>query len=252
MPDVIPDLPSATSKPAWRVIGSLAASACLALAWSDGAHAEGWQFDAVAATDNVLRGLSLTNGRPSFGLGGMYYGPSGVFAGASIATTKPVADEPGAGLAIGKLGYSHLGMSDWGTQYMWSHYAYTVSRLSRFDFDDFRIVEGFRNIAFMSIGVSPRAEMADANGKPASGPVMSADGVARLQLAHGWTANAGVGYFALQRLFHQGFVYGSIGLTWQFHRLQLDATYVYTSPGAKQRFGSAAVNRGIADIVYHF
>lgn len=252
MPNVILDFESTHLGPARRVIGSLAAWICLAFVLSDGARAEGWQFDAVAATDNVLRGLSLTNGRPSFGLGSTYYGQSGLFAGASLATTKPVSNQPGAGLAIGKLGYSHLGMSDWGTQCMWSHYAYTVSRLSRFDFDDFRIVEGFRNVAFMSIGVSPRAEMADANGKLASGPVMSADAIARLQLAHGWTANAGVGYFALQRLFHQGIVYGSIGLTWQFHSLQLDATYVWTGPGAKQRFGSAAANRGIADIVYHF
>lgn len=247
-----PDRNSIATWPRWYTIGRPAALLLVALGISGSVRAEGWQFDAVAATDDVLRGLSLTGGRPSFGVGGAYYAESGLFAGASVATVKPVPGEAGAGLAIGELGYAHLGMSDWGTQYMWSHYAYTVSRLSQFDFDDFRVTESFRNVLFLSIGGSPHAEMVDATGKVASGPVMSTDGVARVQLAHGWTANAGVGYFALQRLFHNGFVYCSAGLTWQFRSLQFDAALIGTSPDAKRHYGSAASNRAIADVVYHF
>jgi hypothetical protein len=231
---------------------SLAALICAALALPAAARAEGWQFDATAATDKVLRGLSLTDGTPSFGVDAAYYWDSGFYADGSLARAKPVQADPATGLFVGGLGYVQASAGDWRTQYGWTHYAYTDSALRGFDFDDFRVTEAYRGTVFLSAGGSPHARMVDAQGHSASGAVFSADGVVRIPLSFGWSAAASLGYFDLQRLYHDGFFYGGLGATWQIRRFQFDTALIGTSPNARQRYGSAAANRLVADCIWHF
>lgn len=230
----------------------LVALICAALALPANARAEGWRFDATAASDKVLRGISLTGGTPSVGVDAAYYWDSGFYAGGSLSRAKPVPSIPATGLFLGGLGYVQGGSGDWRTQYGWTRYAFTGSALRAFDFDDFRVTEGFRNTVFLSVGGSPHARIADAQGRSAAGPVFSADSVVRMPLSFGWSADASLGYFDLQRLYHNGFFYGSLSLTWQIHQFQFDAALIGTSPGAKRHYGSAAANRLVVDCIWHF
>ncbi|WP_090692829.1 hypothetical protein [Paraburkholderia phenazinium] len=216
------------------------------------ARAEGWSVDATAATDKVLRGLSLTEGTPSIGVDAAYYWNSGFYADASLARAKPVPADSATGLFVGGLGYLQGGAGDWRTQYGWTHYGYTDAALSSFDFDDFRVTEAYRGTIFVSAGGSPHARMVDAQGHSASGPVFSADSVVRIPLSFGWSADGSLGYFGLQRPYHTGFAYGSLGVTWQIGQFQFDTSLIGTSPGAKRRFGSTADNRLVADCVWRF
>ena len=232
--------------------GRLATLICAALALPAAAHAEGWHFDATAATDKVLRGIALTGGIPSVGVDAAYYSNSGFYADGSLARAKPVPTEPATGLFVGGLGYLQTLAGDWRTQFGWTHYAYTDAALSDLDFDDFRVTEGYRDTVFLSVGGSPHARMVDAQGHSTSGPVFSADGVVRVPLVFGWSAGASLGYFDLQRLHRVGFFYGSLGATWQIHQLQFDVALIGTSSGASRHYGSAAANRLVADCVWHF
>ncbi|MCR4469783.1 MULTISPECIES: TorF family putative porin [unclassified Burkholderia] len=213
------------------------------------AASEDWQFEAGIASDKVTRGMDISYHQPSASFAGNWYPGNGFFAGASASTIRWGAPLTTGVEFVANAGYGWRVSGDWTAQAMLSHYQFTrVPSAVRFNYDELVLTAGWRDSVFASVALSPNTGF----GPSPSARAISYDLVGRLPLVHGWTATAGIGYYDLHSVIGIGYVYGNVGLTWQFNAWQFDLSYIATNSEAKTTLGPGASNRWIADAIWHF
>jgi uncharacterized protein (TIGR02001 family) len=213
------------------------------------AASDDWQFEAGVTTNKVTRGMDIGNRQPSVSAGANWYPGNGFFAGASAASLRS-ARRPANGVeVVVNGGYGWRLAGDWSAQAMLSHYQFLQgSQSSRFNYDELVLTAGWRDSVFASVALSPNTGF----GPSPSSRAVAYDLVGRLPLVHGWTATAGIGYYDLHSVLGIGYVYGNVGLTYQYRAWQFDVSYIATNNEAKAHLGPGASNRWIADAIWHF
>lgn len=215
------------------------------------AHAanEDWQFEAGIATDKLSRGMENSYHRPSVNLAAEWYPGNGFFAGGAASSIRAFESSTTGAEFILNAGYGWRIGGDWSAQAMFGHYQFTrVPAAVRLDYDELVLTAGWRDCVFASVALSPNTGF----GPSPSSRAVAYDLVGRVPLIHGWTATAGIGYYDLHSMLGFGYVYGNVGLTWQFHAWQFDVSYIATNSEAKTMLGARASNRWIADAIWHF
>ncbi|WP_158244538.1 TorF family putative porin [Paraburkholderia rhynchosiae] len=234
---------------AWRVGWRVASRAASVGAATRAAASEDWQFEAGIATDKVTRGMDISYRQPSVNVAANWYPGNGFFAGASAASIRFDQTRTTGAEFVANVGYGWRLANDWSAQAMLAHYQFTrVPSAARFNYDELVLTAGWRDSVFASIALSPNTGF----GPSPSSRAVSYDLVGRLPLVHGWTATAGIGYYDLHSVIGIGYVYGNVGLTWQFRSWQFDVAYIATNSEAKTTLGPGASNRWIADAIWHF
>lgn len=214
------------------------------------AASEDWQYEIGLATDKITRGIDISYHQPSVNVAANWYPGNGFFAGGSVSSFRLNGQSTATGAeVVANAGYGWRLASDWSTQAMLSHYQFLRGpSAARSSYDEVVLTAGWRDLLFVSIAWSPNTSL----GPSPSSKAVSYDLVGRLPLTHGWTGTAGIGYYDLHTVLGLGYIYGNIGLTWQYRSLQFDVVYIATNGGAKGAFGSRASNRWIADAIWHF
>jgi uncharacterized protein (TIGR02001 family) len=208
-----------------------------------------WQFEAGITTNKVTRGMDIGNGQPSVSAGANWYPGNGFFAGASVASLRSARSPTNGAEVVANGGYGWRLAGDWSAQAMLSHYQFLQgSQSSRLNYDELVLTAGWRDSVFASVALSPDTGF----GPTPISRAVSYDLVGRLPLVHGWTATAGIGYYDLHSVIGLGYVYGNVGLTYQFRAWQFDVSYIATNNEAKAKLGPGASNRWIADVIWHF
>jgi uncharacterized protein (TIGR02001 family) len=213
------------------------------------AASDDWQFEAGVTTNKVTRGMDIGNRQPSVSAGANWYPGNGFFAGASAASLRSARRPTNGAEVVVNGGYGWRLAGDWSAQAMLSHYQFLQgSQSSRFNYDELVLTAGWRDSVFASVALSPNTGF----GPSPSSRAVAYDLVGRLPLVHGWTATAGIGYYDLHSVLGIGYVYGNVGLTYQYRAWQFDVSYIATNSEAKAHLGPGASNRWIADAIWHF
>lgn len=213
------------------------------------AASDDWQFEAGVTTNKVTRGMDIGNRQPSVSAGANWYPGNGFFAGASAASLRSARRPTNGVEVVVNGGYGWRLAGDWSAQAMLSHYQFLQgSQSSRFNYDELVLTAGWRDSVFASVALSPNTGF----GPSPSSRAVAYDLVGRLPLVHGWTATAGIGYYDLHSVLGIGYVYGNVGLTYQYRAWQFDVSYIATNNEAKAHLGPGAANRWIADAIWHF
>jgi len=227
----------------WYVVLLLFASAC---------RADGFGGDLGISSDDVFRGVSQSNNEPS-PQADVHYGLSGWYAGVSALEARRGPNEsPGAGL-IGYLGYQRRFGDDWSASLAARHYDYPGFQLRKFyDYDEAALTVSWRDLIIASVMASPNVYFADFYGHFGRGPAYTYEIGGRYPLPLGFCANAGIGYYDLDRQVGAGYGYGSAGISKQWRSLNFDARYVGTDHTARDRFEQFAVNRFVFSVLWLF
>jgi uncharacterized protein (TIGR02001 family) len=227
----------------WCALLLLLASVC---------HADGLGGDVGIASDEVLRGLTQSDHQAS-PEADLHYNLSGWYAGASAMEVRRGAyDSPGVGL-VAYLGYQYRFSDDWSAGLTARHYDYPGYRYrNNYDYEEGVLSVSWRDLITASVVASPDTFVADRHGHYGSGAAYSYEIGSRLPLAYGFCANAGLGFYDINRQIGTGYAYGSAGISKQWHSVNFDLRYIGTDDTAKRRFGSYAENRLLFSVLYLF
>ncbi|WP_166618390.1 TorF family putative porin [Paraburkholderia madseniana] len=210
-----------------------------------------WQFELNAATGRTTRGLNESGGQPVVGAAASWYPAGGLFAGISASSFKiPRSSQTGAEI-IASGGYEWRIAGDWTIQASLTHYQYEhVPFANRMNYDEAALRGGWRDSVFVSVTASPNTGF----GPSPRSRAFSYDVAGRLPLVHGFSATGGIGYYDLRAEKDIRYVYGDVGLTYQYRSAQFDLWYIFTngSATADARLGPIIFNGLIADVVWQF
>jgi uncharacterized protein (TIGR02001 family) len=227
--------------------------AALIAAPASAARAGSWGGSVGAATAYLFHGLSLSSNSASAQADAYYHAASGWFGGVG-----------GAGVRFGSyydetvqlnayLGKDWAFGDDWGARLTATRYQLLdIAPHPHYNYDALAGVLSFRDSLYLSASVLPDLSADSTRGSAHHKPALSADAAFHEPLWRRLSANAGVGYFDLQRLFGTGYVYGSAGLGCDFGPLHLDVAYVATNSTAKNLYEEMASNRWTAALLYRF
>jgi uncharacterized protein (TIGR02001 family) len=215
-------------------------------------RADGLGGDIGIASDEVLRGLTQSDHQAS-PEGDLHYTLSGWYAGATaMEVRRGPYDSLGAGL-VGYLGYQYRVSDDWTASLTARHYDYPGYQYRRYyDYDEGALSVSWRELIVASVIASPDTFLSDRQGRSGRGAAYSYELGGRLPLAHGFCANVGFGFYDLDRQIGTGYVYGSAGISKQWHAVNFDLRYVGTDDTARRRFGPSAENRLLFSVLYLF
>ena len=215
-------------------------------------HADGLGGDIGIASDEVLRGLTQSDHQASPEVD-LHFALSGWSAGATaIEVRRGAYDSVRAGL-IAYLGYQYRFSDEWSAGLVARHYDYPGYRYRNdYDYEEGALSVSWRGLISASVTASPDTFFADRLGHSGSGAAYAYELAGRLPLAHGFSANAGVGFYDLDRQIGTGYAYGSAGIGKQWHAASFDLRYVGTDGTAKRRFGGYAENRLLFSVLYLF
>lgn len=223
----------------------------LSIARPAAAAIDDWRFQLSAATARTTRGLNQSDGQPVVGAAASWYPAGGLFAGISAASFKiPRFSQTGAEI-IASGGYGWRIAGDWTVQALLTHYQYEhVPFASRMNYDEAELRGGWRDSVYVSVTASPNTGF----GPSPRSRAFSYDVTGRLPLVRGFSATAGIGYYDLRAQTGVGYVYGDVGMTYQYRSAQFDLWYIFThgSATADARIGPILFNGLIADVVWHF
>jgi uncharacterized protein (TIGR02001 family) len=215
-------------------------------------HADGLGGDVGVDSDEVTRGLSFSDHQLSPQVD-LHYSLSGFYAGVTAVGVRLLPFESvGVGL-IGYLGYQYRLSDDWATGLAARHYDYPGYRLRNdYDYDEGALSLSWRELIVATVTASPDVFAFDAQGRYGRGAAFSYELGGRLPLARGFCANAGIGYYNLDRQIGIGYSYFSAGISKQWRSVNFDVRFVGTNTTAKQRFDGVAENRVVLSALYLF
>jgi uncharacterized protein (TIGR02001 family) len=202
-----------------------------------------------ATSDLVIRGLSLTRGRPAAQASIDLEFPSDLYVGAFVATTDP------------NRGPSpNFEMDAWiGRYWSLSENVSADLRLSRYVYpDDPRRVTydrteltatvGFRNQVFFAAIYSPDTAAVGSSpgyhGSEAAAWALELSG--RRPLNERWALSAGVGHYDLQQVYDDSYTYWNATVTATLAAFELQVAYLGVSSAAERHFAARSVGDRIA------
>ncbi|HWW20287.1 MAG TPA: TorF family putative porin [Steroidobacteraceae bacterium] len=215
-------------------------------------HADGIGGDVGISSDEVFRGLSQSDHQWSPQLD-LHYSFSGWYAGlTAVGVRRGQYESVRAGL-IAYLGYQYRLNDDWAMSLAARHYDYPGYPYRHYyDYEEGALSVSWRELIVATVMASPNVYFADFQGRAARGPAYTYEIGGRLPLAYGFCANAGVGYYNLDRQIGTGYAYWSTGISKQWRSVNFDLRYVGTDETATRRFEQFAENRLVFSALYLF
>ena len=236
----------------WMLL-SLACGSLLAPAALKAAPA--WSGTVALASDNLLRGVSRSSNDPAASGELRAQWANGVFASLWTSTSRVrPADDTTLEIA-GTLGMAVPLRGNWAVRGSYTHYESPwQQRADFYRYDEFTLDLRYRDALFLTASYSPNtSRYASGYGPAWDKDAFAYEASMQRELRTNLRAHAGVGYYDLSSLFGEGYWYGSIGLGWSWHRVQMDLSWVDTDDKAERlSYIGAAGSRVLLILGFNF
>jgi uncharacterized protein (TIGR02001 family) len=229
--------------------------AVLSLLWAASAQAQGLGGALGAASDDVYRGVSRSEGAPSvqadvhdaFGRG---------YLGVSAESVRRGRDDHASAQLLLYASYEPLLTDTWSGALQLRRYQYPLEGgRAQFNYDELALTLQWRERLTASVVLSPDTyAFAAYGGRTTSGSGSAYDYALfwHQPLPAGWAAGAGVGYYDLRGAIGTGYTYWSSNLTYAWRGWSVDLRYIGTSERARELFGERAGQRLVAAVLWSF
>lgn len=222
------------------------------LALTGVAHAQSVGGSVGVASDYVYRGVSQSDGDPSAQADVHYYGQQNWYTGIWAASVRRGDDHTTAELNA-YLGYNFAIATDWNGSVSFVHYDYPWNHPRRgYAYDELSATLAYGDRVFVSIAASPDTSFERSYDHTARSAAFAYDVSLHQPIAHGFSADAGVGYYDLRRQLDDGYAYYSGGLGYRWRSLQLQLLYIGTSAAAKRLFYDEAAHEWTVATLWRF
>jgi uncharacterized protein (TIGR02001 family) len=236
------------------IAGALALGLSLALASPHSPAAGTWGGSIALTSDYFIRGITRTNDQAALQLDLHYADTSGILAGVFASNTQIDAGDSRDVELNGYLGFVWTGSGDWHGRVFGGYYAYPWNEHgSRYNYGEMDLDLGYQEWLDVGVSYSPDAPRHFYD----RGLVgVSAESL-ELNLQHRvigkLSAASGVGYYYLGGPGGTGYVYWSVGASYDLAPVTLAVSYVDTGAGAKKLFyDDAATGRFSATVIWRF
>lgn len=234
------------------IAGALGLS--LALASSHSSAAGIWGGSVALTSDYFVRGITRTDDQAALQLDLHYADSSGILAGAFASNTQIDAGHSRDVELNGYLGFVWTGSGDWHGRVLGGYYAYPWNEVgSSYNYGELDLDLGYQEWFDVGMSYSPDAPryLYDRGLIGVSGESLE------LNLQHrvfgGLSAASGAGYYYMAGPSGTGYVYWSVGASYNLAPLTLAVSYVDTGAGAKKLlYDNAATGRLTATVIWRF
>jgi uncharacterized protein (TIGR02001 family) len=225
----------------------------LALQAFPAARAAEWGGSVGATSDFVYRGLTLSDNKPSAQIDLHYFSQAGWFAGVTAASVERNRQDSTSAQLDAYAGYAWSPTDPWSLRLFGVHHDDPWNNPGgRYNYDEVSGTVAYADRLFLSMSVLPDLSIENQYGRVDRRAALTYDLALHQPLIGALSANAGVGYYDLRWVADSGYVYWDAGLAYDFGKLQLDVSYIGTDHTARSLFGSMAVNRLVASLLWHF
>jgi uncharacterized protein (TIGR02001 family) len=218
--------------------------------------AAGWTYtldgSLAAATDNVFRGLTQSQGDPSVQIDG-YISTTHWFGSLTAETVKRESSEATGAELVAYLGYQQLLSEDWSGAISVRHYDYPGNpNRALYNYDELSASVNWRQQLVLALVASPDTYAAVSYDRYGRGSAYAAELTGREPLPYGMSVEAGVGYYDLNQEIGAGYAYWSAGLGKQWRAFEATLRYIGTDAQARRLFDSLAGDRVVASVAWFF
>jgi uncharacterized protein (TIGR02001 family) len=234
------------------IAGALGLS--LALASPHSPAAGNWGGSVALTSDYFIRGITRSNDQAALQLDLHYADNSGILAGVFASNTQIDGDHYRDVELDGYMGFAWTGSGDWHGRVLGGYYAYPWNEHgSSYNYGELDLDLGYQEWLDVGMSYSPDAPRFLCD----RGLVgVSAESL-ELNLQHRvigkLSAASGVGYDYLGGPGGTGYVYWSVGASYDLAPVTLAVSYVDTGAGAKKLFyDDAATGRFSATVIWRF
>jgi uncharacterized protein (TIGR02001 family) len=234
------------------IAGALGLS--LALASADSPAAGTWGGSAALTSDYFVRGVTRTDDQAAVQLDLHYADSSGIVAGAFASNTQIDAGHSRDVELNGYFGFVWTGSGDWHGRVLGGYYAYPWNEVgSSYNYGELDLDLGYQEWLDVGVSYSPDAPRYLYD----RGLVGVSAKSLELNLQHRvigrLSAASGVGYYFMGGPGGTGFIYWSVGASYDLAPVTLAVSYVDTGAGAKKLFyDEAARGRLSATVIWRF
>ena len=214
------------------------------------------RFDVAlgVTSDYVLRGLTQTQGDAAVQADLHWQHDDTWVAGVWMSTMNPRRGRgPTSEFDLYAGASRNLG-DDWRASLMAVHYVFPQdSARLRWDYDELIASVGFRDLLIGTVAWSPNASGFGGGQIASERRAISYELMGHWPLRQRWLASAGAGYYDLHDLFDTGYVYWSVGVTFDWAPWKATLARYGTNDQAKALYGDAITqDRWAAGITWQF
>ncbi|HEV7716209.1 MAG TPA: TorF family putative porin [Steroidobacteraceae bacterium] len=208
-----------------------------------------FNVDLAVSSDDVVHGVTRSQGRPIVQAQLGWTGDSGWTAGAWLSTIK-LHPGPGPRREIDPyIGKRWTLGRDWSLRTDTTRYMFRPGASAPYDYTELRSALSFRDVVDVAVGWSP-----DYSGYSSAGPgrnrtMLTYEASGHFPATRWLSLNAGLGRRNLQDVFGVSYWYWSAGAETAINRVSFAVSYIGTSHGAGDLYGSEyAGNRMVATV----
>ena len=203
---------------------------------------DAWQLSAVAASDNVQRGISHNDAQPAVQAGVAYRMPVGLHAsvwGSTVSNARTtLTDVAGDYELTYSAGYSHAPGQRWEFDVSWLRYTYPESRSGiDYGYQEWVLSLGLDGWLWLTAAVSPDTTLYTRRGLDRDITTYAWELAVQRTLWHGLGAFAGIGYQDLSKGRADSYTYYNLGFSGRLRAVDLQVQYIATR-NAEQSYGS--------------
>jgi uncharacterized protein (TIGR02001 family) len=213
-----------------------------------------WGGSVALTSDYFVRGITRSDDQAALQLDLHYADNSGILAGAFASNTQIDAGHSRDIELNGYLGFVWTGNGDWHGRVLGGYYAYPWNEVgSSYNYGELDLDLGYQEWLDVGMSYSPDAPRYLSS----RGLIGVSGGSLELNVQHRvigrLSAASGVGYYSMGGPGGTGYVYWSVGASYDLAPLTLAVSYVDTGAGAKKLFyDNAATGRLSATVIWRF
>ncbi|HEU4781603.1 MAG TPA: TorF family putative porin [Steroidobacteraceae bacterium] len=232
-----------------RTLIVIALTAC-GLSYPDSAHADTVRVlsgSLGGTSDFVFRGLSLTRGKPAAQGSLDIEFPREFYVGAFVATADPnLGPSPAVELDFWAGRYWRLS-GDFSGDLRLSQYTYPDDpRRVSYNRTELTATLGFRNRMYVAAIYSPNTKAVGSSAGYDEGNVWAVEVSGRHPFSERYSVSAGAGYYGLEEIYHEGYLYWNVTLTATLAPFELQLAWLGSSSEAEEHFASDSVGNRVA------
>ncbi len=206
----------------------------------------------AAATDNVFRGLTQSQGDPSVQVDG-YVSATHWFGGLTAETVKRESSEATGAELVAYLGYQQLLSENWSGAVSVRHYDYPGNPYRPlYNYDEISASVNWRQQLVLALIASPDTYAAASYERYGRGAAYATELTGREPLPYGMSLEGGVGYYDLYQEIGAGYAYWSAGVGKQWRAFEASLRYIGTDAQARRLFQPLAGDRVVASVAWFF
>ena len=226
----------------------------LALASPHSPAAGTWGGSVALTSDYFIRGITRTNDQAALQLDLHYADSSGILAGVFASNTQIDAYQSRDVELDGYLGFVWTGRGYWHGRVLGGYYAYPWNENgSSYNYGELDLDLGYQDWLDVGVSYSPDAPRYVYNRGLVGTSAESLEVNLQHRMIGKLSANSGVGYSYLSGPGGTGYVYWSVGASYDIAPVTVALSYVDSGAGAKKLFsGEAATGRFTATVIWHF